>query len=139
MSSTVQKCLQAMGQRFCLAAVFQSQHLKPKIELLVGILVYDTGFPFQSGNSREPGFESRRPHHVSNLRSTWFVGHLFMSNHITYYLYSIIRQIHALHECGRNLSLSGSDFWINPVCFSLSFTLNTSSKGNYTHHIARGK
>ena len=54
-----------MGQRVCLAAVVQSQHLKPKIELLVGILVYDTGFPFQSGDSREPGFESRRPHHHS--------------------------------------------------------------------------
>ena len=26
-------------------------------------LVYDTGFPFRQGNSREPGFESRRPHH----------------------------------------------------------------------------
>ena len=35
----------------------------PKIEGLAGTLVYDTGFPFQSGNSREPGFESRRPHH----------------------------------------------------------------------------
>src|SRR6266699_454422 len=69
MSSTVQKCLQAMGQRVCLAAVVQSQHLKPKIELLVGILVYDTGFPFQSGDSREPGFESRRPHHNLALRA----------------------------------------------------------------------
>jgi hypothetical protein len=32
---------------------------------LAGSLVYDTGFPFQQGNSREPGFESRRPHQES--------------------------------------------------------------------------
>jgi len=40
----------------------------PKIEGLAGTLVYDTGFPFQSGNSREPGFESRRPHHFHYLQ-----------------------------------------------------------------------
>src|SRR5437879_6186351 len=45
------------------AAVVQSHHLNSQIWVLAGSLVYDTGFPFQSGNSREPGFESRRPHH----------------------------------------------------------------------------
>src|SRR5438552_17367763 len=45
------------------AAVVQSHHLNSQICVLAGSLVYDTGFPFQSGNSREPGFESRRPHH----------------------------------------------------------------------------
>jgi hypothetical protein len=39
------------------------------IEALAGSLVYDTGFPFQQGNSREPGFESRRPH--STLSSNY--------------------------------------------------------------------
>jgi len=35
----------------------------PGVKVLAGSLVYDTGFPFLEGNSREPGFESRRPHH----------------------------------------------------------------------------
>ena len=29
---------------------------------MTGSLVYDTGFPLLYGKSREPGFESRRPH-----------------------------------------------------------------------------
>ncbi len=40
------------------AAVVQSRRVCP-----AGILVYDTGFPIPCrGVSREPGFESRRPH-----------------------------------------------------------------------------
>src|SRR6266849_273989 len=55
---------------------------------MAGSLVYDTGFPSHPGNSREPGFESRRPHHdfLSSRRLAILSG----SKHITYYRNSII-------------------------------------------------
>src|SRR5205809_7891808 len=53
----------------------------PKFRMLAGSLVYDTGFPFHTGDSREPGFESRRPHHNGSLRSRFRVvlGYLGLS------------------------------------------------------------
>src|SRR5207247_695540 len=52
-------------ERSCLAAVVQSQRLGLAcLGELAGSLVYDTGFPSSRGDSREPGFESRRPHFI---------------------------------------------------------------------------
>src|SRR6266849_8148368 len=58
---------------------------------MAGSLVYATGFPSHPGNSREPGFKSRRPHH--DFVSTRPLGHLSGSKHITYYRNSIIGMV----------------------------------------------